>query len=177
MSNTVNAIDQIRSSVDPSALMSISGVKNIPLADQLQFSSLLKTFVETPQEALSAVQGNKKHTDRTDFSSNLNTVGKNKEPNNRELNNRVDSSELRSEPLPVKETPRTKSKYDEPRIASTSRDALREGNNKSLVSNNVRESRKPSTTISINQNVKNDDVNALLRGRVSEAIDLSLIHI
>ena len=59
MNEVVNTIDQIRSTVDPSAVLLLNGVNGTPLADQLKFSSLLKTFVETPQEALAAVQGNK----------------------------------------------------------------------------------------------------------------------
>lgn len=59
MNEVVNTIDQIRSTVDPSAVLLLNGVNGTPLADQLKFSSLLKTFVETPQEALEAVQGKK----------------------------------------------------------------------------------------------------------------------
>ena len=64
MSEVVNTIDQIRSTVDPSAVLLLNGVNGPPLADQLKFSSLLKIFVETPQEALAAVQGNKKTIDK-----------------------------------------------------------------------------------------------------------------
>ena len=69
MNQVVNPVDQIRPSVDPSTVASLGGVNGVPLsgiastslADQFNFSSLLKTFVETPQEALAAVQGNKKN--------------------------------------------------------------------------------------------------------------------
>ena len=79
MNEVVNTVDQIRSTVDPSAVLLLNGVNGTPLADQLKFSSLLKTFVETPQEALAAVQGKKEPFDKTVTDRRFDDSGRNRE--------------------------------------------------------------------------------------------------
>ena len=96
MSENVNTIDQVRSNVDPSAVLSLIGAKNTPLADQFQFSSLLKTFVETPQEALSAVQDNKKPFDRHDIAKKFDNFGDKNDLHDNRGDSLIHGSEPRS---------------------------------------------------------------------------------
>ena len=173
MSNTVNAIDQIRSTAEPSALLAIGGVKNTPLADQLQFSSLLKTFVETPQEALSAVQGNKKPIDRTDFTQKLDKISQNKGTHHNDLNSRANSSESHPQHAQVRETVGVKSKNDEPRVASVTKNALREESTNSLSTDKGKESGISSNQISINSNVQNEDFNSPAKNPIAGTLEVA----
>ena len=58
MNDLLTPLKDIRASVDPSALLSGGGGKGTSLSDQIKFSSLMKTLVDTPQETLAAVQNN-----------------------------------------------------------------------------------------------------------------------
>ena len=115
MNEVVNTVDQIRSTVDPSAVLLLNGVNGTPLADQLKFSSLLKTFVETPQEALAAVQGNKKPFDKTVTDRRFDDFGQNRQLRQGAIKDEARSSELRSENAAVTDTPRNLIKDDKPK--------------------------------------------------------------
>ena len=56
MNDLLTTVKDIRASVDPAALLSGSAGKTTALSDQIKFSSLMKTLVDTPQETLAAVQ-------------------------------------------------------------------------------------------------------------------------
>ena len=140
MNEVVNTIDQIRSTVDPSSVLLLNGVNGTPLADQLKFSSLLKTFVETPQEALAAVQGKKEPFDKTVTDRRFDDFGRNRELRQSAIKDGASSSELRSENAAVTDTPRNISKGDKPKVASVTRDALREGSSDFSEPNQVKQS-------------------------------------
>ena len=114
MNETFNSIDQIRSAAVPSAVLSIGGGKGTPLADQIQFSSLLKTFVETPQEALAAAQGPKKPFERSGGTGSLDDTGRERNLSRSDTHNRLNRLDLDSEKMPVQEMPRNISNDEKP---------------------------------------------------------------
>ncbi len=60
MNDLLAPVDQIRASADPTALFSGDRGQSTALKNQIQFSSLMKTFVDTPQETLAAAENNAK---------------------------------------------------------------------------------------------------------------------
>ena len=167
MNEVVNTIDQIRSTVDPSAMLLVNGVNGTPLADQLKFSSLLKTFVETPQEALAAVQGNKKTFDKTVTDRRFDDFGRNRELRQGAIKDGASSSELRSENAAVTDTPRNLIKGDKPKVASVTRDALREGSSHFSEPNQVKQTNNQSGPISVDPKINNSDIMALVKNPIA----------
>ena len=167
MNEVVNTIDQIRSTVDPSAVLLLNGVNGTPLADQLKFSSLLKTFVETPQEALAAVQGNKKPFDKTVTDRRFDDFGQNRELGQGAIKDGARSSELRSENAAVTDTPRNLIKGDKPKVASVTRDALREGSSHFSEPNQVKQPNNQSGPLSVDPKINNSDIMALVKNPIA----------
>jgi flagellar hook-length control protein FliK len=64
MSETVASTDILRSALDISKGVRGADGNNLALSDQIQFSSILKTLVDTPEEAMAAAQGEPNPLDR-----------------------------------------------------------------------------------------------------------------
>ena len=167
MNEVVNTIDQIRSTVDPSAVLLLNGVNGTPLADQLKFSSLLKTFVETPQEALAAVQGNKKTFDKTVTDRRFDDFGQNRELRQGAIKDGARSSENTN----ATDTPRNISKGDKPKVASVTRDALREGSSHFSEPNQVKQPSNQSGPLSVDPKIKNSDIMALVKNPIAGPVE------
>ncbi len=171
MNEVVNTIDQIRSTVDPSAVLLLNGVNRTPLADQLKFSSLLKTFVETPQEALAAVQGKKEPFDKTVTDRRFDDFGRNRELRQGAIKDGASSSELRSENAAVTDTPRNISKDHKPKVASVTRDALREGSSDFSEPNQVKQPSNQSGPVSVDPKINNSDIMALVKNPIAGPVE------
>ena len=167
MNEVVNTIDQIRSTVDPSAVLLLNGVNGTPLADQLKFSSLLKTFVETPQEALAAVQGNKKTFDKTVTDRRFDDFGQNRELRQGAIKDGARSSENTN----ATDTPRNISKGDKPKVASVTRDALREGSSHFSEPNQVKQPSNQSGPLSVDPKINNSDIMALVKNPIAGPVE------
>ena len=167
MNEVVNTVDQVRSTVDPSAVLLLNGVNGTPLADQLKFSSLLKTFVKTPQEALAAVQGNKKPFDRTVTDRRFDDFGQNRELRQSTIKDGVSSSELRSKNTTATNLPGNLSKGDKPKVASVTKDVLREGSSDFLEPNQVKQPNNQSAPIPVDPKTSNSDIMALVKNSIS----------
>ena len=167
MNEVVNTIDQIRSTVDPSAVLLLNGVNGTPLADQLKFSSLLKTFVETPQEALAAVQGNKKTFDKTVPDRRFDDFGQNRELRQGAIKDGARSSENTN----ATDTPRNISKGDKPKVASVTRDALREGSSHFSEPNQVKQPSNQSGPLSVDPKINNSDIMALVKNPIAGPVE------
>ena len=163
MNEVVNTIDQIRSTVDPSAVLLLNGVNGTPLADQLKFSSLLKTFVETPQEALAAVQGKKEPFDKTVTDRRFDDFGRNRELRQGAIKDGASSSENAA----VTDTPRNISKDHKPKVASVTRDALREGSSDFSEPNQVKQPSNQSGPVSVDPKINNSDIMALVKNPIA----------
>ena len=163
MNEVVNTIDQIRSTVDPSAVLLLNGVNRTPLADQLKFSSLLKTFVETPQEALAAVQGKKEPFDKTVTDRRFDDFGRNRELRQGAIKDGASSSENAA----VTDTPRNISKDHKPKVASVTRDALREGSSDFSEPNQVKQPSNQSGPVSVDPKINNSDIMALVKNPIA----------
>jgi len=133
MDDLFNSAEQIRASVDASAVFAGGGIKSSPLSDQIQFSSIFKSFVDTPQETLAAAQGPAKPFERPE-----NTP---KTPDRTERDNSTEEhrgsyegerSELSSNHVPAEEAPQPSARDDKPRQASATKDGLREQSNSGL---------------------------------------------
>ena len=163
MNEVVNTIDQIRSTVDPSAVLLLNGVNGTPLADQLKFSSLLKTFVETPQEALAAVQGKKEPFDKTVTDRRFDDFGRNRELRQGAIKDGASSSENAA----VTDTPGNISKDHKPKVASVTRDALREGSSDFSEPNQVKQPSNQSGPVSVDPKINNSDIMALVKNPIA----------
>ncbi|MFP6761785.1 MAG: hypothetical protein VB856_08795, partial [Rhodospirillales bacterium] len=171
MNEAVNTIDQIRSTVDPSAVLLLNGVNGTPLADQLKFSSLLKTFVETPQEALAAVQGNKKPFDKTVRDRGFDDFGQDRALRQGAIKDGASSSALRSENTNSTDTPRNISKGDKPKVASVTKDALREGSSHFSEPNRVKQPNNQSGSVSTDPKISNSDIMALVKNPIAGPVE------
>ena len=167
MNEVVNTIDRIRSTVDPSAVLLLNGVNGTPLADQLKFSSLLKTFVETPQEALAAVQGNKNSFDKTVTDRRFDDFGRDRQLGHGANKDGANISRLRSENAAVTDTPRNISKDDKPKVASVTKDALRAGASDFSESDQVKQPNNQSGSVSVNPKINGSDLLALVKNPIA----------
>jgi len=127
MNDLFNSADQIRASVDASAVFAGGGVKSAPLSDQIQFSSIFKSFVDTPQEALAAAQGPAKPFERPENAPKpLDRDTRSGADDEQRGHYDGDRSDLRSDHVPAQDAPRAASADDKPRQASVTKDGLRE---------------------------------------------------
>ena len=170
MNEVVNTVDQIRSTVDPSAVLLLNGVNGPPLADQLKFSSLLKIFVETPQEALAAVQGNKKTFDKAVTGRRFDDFGQNRELGQDAIKDGARSSELPSGNAAVKDTPRNLIKDDKPKVASVTKDALRAGSSDFSEPNQVNQPSNQSGPVSVDPKISNSGIMALVKNPIARQV-------
>ena len=171
MNEVVNTVDQIRSTVDPSAVLLLNGVNGTPLADQLKFSSLLKIFVETPQEALAAVQGNKKTFDKAVTGRRFDDFGQNRELGQDAIKDGARSSELPSGNATLTDTPRNLIKDDKPKVASVTKDALREGSSDFSEPNQVKQPNNQSGPVSVDPKINNSDIMALVKNPIAGPVE------
>ncbi len=157
-----SSIDQIRSTVDPSSVLLVNGEKSKSLANQIQLSSLLKTFVETPQEALAAVEGSKNRLDRSIDKEISDTSNNNRVSDRGKASHNISRSNSHSENIPIRDKSGTLSQSDKPKLASSTKDELKGAT--TSISNRDRTSQadNQSDNFSTNPTNSNAGVSALV---------------
>ncbi|MDG2032332.1 MAG: flagellar hook-length control protein FliK [Rhodospirillales bacterium] len=148
MNDLLVPVDQIRTSAAPTALFSGGGGQGASLKDQIQFSSLMKTFVDTPQEALAAAQGPAKPFDRPEnaIKPSDHRAGDRSNGNHSD-NQRSDGSQMRSDHVPAQDPPRAQVSGDRSRGAPD-----RPGGAKNKSSDGLERGKPGSTQPSTNSN-------------------------
>ena len=173
MNETLNNLDQLRSSAAPSAILSIGASKEPALADQIQFSSLLRTFVETPQEALTAAQGPKKPFDRLPETRDSGNTSRQRNLTRSDGQDRVNKQDLFDDNVSPREAPREISNKEKPKVASVTKDALRGEPTKDPRGEQIEQVGTKSSGASMDPKVKNNEFLLLAENPNPRSLEVS----